>query len=136
LRVKFGILDYKSQVKNITKAYYKLLASPNGGGSKIKKVEKELTLLKLKGSEFQRLSALLLTVRGEYANYKNQYEEQYKELQREKKYTNIVVNGYRSDKKVYPIRWLIISLSVISSMLLSFGLISFMDRINRIETSA
>jgi uncharacterized protein involved in exopolysaccharide biosynthesis len=136
LRVKFGILDYKSQVKNITKAYYKLLASPNGGGSKIKKVEKELTLLKLKGSEFQRLSALLLTVRGEYANYKNQYEEQYKELQREKKYTNIVVNGYRSDKKVYPIRWLIISLSVISSMLLSFGLISFMDRVNRIETSA
>lgn len=136
LRTNYGILDYKSQVKNITKAYYKLLASPGGGGEKIKKVEKELAQLKLKGSEFQRLSAILYTVRGEYVNYKNQYEQQFKELQREKKYTNVVVNGYRSDKKVYPIRWLIVSLSVISSMLLAFGLISFMDRINSIEKSA
>ncbi|MFT6716072.1 MAG: capsule polysaccharide export protein KpsE/RkpR [Saprospiraceae bacterium] len=135
-RVEFGLLDYKSQVKNITKAYYKLLSSPGNGGEKIKKVNKELSQLKSKGAEFERLVAMLKVVRGEYAKYKNEYDQQYKELQREKKYINIVVNGYRSDKKVYPIRWLIILLSVASSTLLAFGIISFMDRINREEKSA
>ena len=102
----------------------------------MKNVKRELNQLKSKGAEYERLVAILHNVRGQYAKYKNQYEEQYKELQRDKKYTNIIVNGYRSDKKVYPIRWLIVSLSVISAMLLSFGIISFMDRINRIEESA
>jgi uncharacterized protein involved in exopolysaccharide biosynthesis len=136
LRGVYGLLDYKSQVKNITKAYYKMLSSPNSGGDKMNKVKKELQQLKLKGSEYERLVASLNNVRTEYTTYKNQYEQQFKELQREKKYTNIVVNGYRSDKKVYPIRWLIVSLSVISSMLLAFGLISFMDRINSIDKGA
>jgi len=136
LREEYGLLDYKSQVKNITKAYYKMLSSPNSGADKMKKVKKELEQLKLKGSEFERLVSLLKNVRVEYTGYKNQYEQQFKELQRKKKYTNVVVNGYRSDKKVYPIRWLIVSLSVISSMLLAFGLISFMDRINSLDKGA
>ena len=133
LREEYGLLDYKSQVKNITKAYYKLLSTPGGGGNNLKKIEQELSQLKIKGSEFERLNSLLQNVRAQYVNFKNEYELQFKELQRDKEYTNVVVNGYKSDKKVYPVRWLIVSLSVMSSMLVAFGLISFLDRIDRLN---
>lgn len=133
LRNEYGLLDYKSQVKSISKAYYALLASPQASADKMKKVKKELDNLKAKGTEFERLSSMLKNVRAEYNSVKNNYDSQYKELLRDKKYANIIVNGYKSDKKVYPIRWLIVLISVSTTMLLAFAIISFMDRINRLE---
>lgn len=133
LRKKYNLLDYKSQVKNISKEYYRLLARPGATTERINKVKKVLDNLTTKGSEFERLVALLEGVRAEYTKIKIEYDSQFKELAREKQYANVIVKGYRSDKKVYPIRWLIISISVASSMLMAFGLISFIDRINRLS---
>ena len=131
LREKYSLLDYKSQVKNISKEYYKLLARANGSPERLAKVKKELDQLKSKGSEFERLVDVLQGVRTEYTKIKIDYDEQYKELLRDKKYANVIVNGYKSDKKVYPIRWLIITISLASSMFAAIGVISFMDRINK-----
>ena len=47
LRREFGILDYGSQVKNLSKEYYKLLARNNVDPNKIAKVKVELDNLKL-----------------------------------------------------------------------------------------
>ncbi len=131
IRDNYGILDYQSQVKNISKEYYKLLGSANSSKEKISKFKKELDLLKSKGSEFERLIALLQSERAVYSNVKIAYDSQYKELLRNKQYANVIVKGHKSDKKVYPIRWLIVIVSVASAMLVSFGLISFIDRIDR-----
>lgn len=136
LRANYNMLDYKAQVKSISKAYYKLLASPGGNSEKLKKVKQELDQLKSKGSEYERLAALLYSVRGEYARIKIQYDSQYKELLREKQYANVIVNGYKSDKKVYPVRWMIVSLSVVSVMFIAFSLVSFLDRANREQNNA
>lgn len=133
LREKYGLLDYKSQVKNISKEYYKLLASPNSSADRLNKVKKELDQLKTKGSEFERLVAILQGVRSEYTRIKVEYDAQYKELLRDKKYANVIVNGYKSDKKVYPIRWLIVTISLASTMLAALGVVSFIERINKIS---
>lgn len=135
LRVTYGLLDYKSQVKNISKEYYKILAKSGVNSDKAKQFKKELDQLKLKGSEYERLSSIVSAVRSEYIGVERNYDSQLKELSRTKKYANIAVEGYKSDKKVYPVRWLIVSISVVSTMVVAFGLISFMDRINRITAS-
>ena len=132
LRDKYSLLDYKSQVKNISKEYYKLLARPNGSAERLNKVKKELDQLKSKGSEFERLTDILQGVRTEYTKIKIEYDSQFKELLRDKKYANVIVNGYKSDKKVYPIRCLIVTISLASAMLAAIGVISFMDRVNKI----
>ena len=133
LREKYGLLDYTSQVKNISKEYYKLLASSSAGSDRINKVKKELDQLKSKGSEFERLVAILKGVRTEYTKIKIEYDAHYKELLRDKKYANVIVNGYKSDKKVYPIRWLIVTISLASTMLAAIGVVSFIERINKIS---
>lgn len=129
IRRKYGILDYKSQVKNISKEYYKTLGGAKGSDGRIAKLERELENLKTKGAEYERLTSVLNSTQEETNKIKLDYDYKMKELSRNKKFANIIVNGYKSDKKVYPVRWLIISISVGSVMLFAFGIISFIDRV-------
>jgi hypothetical protein len=135
LRREFGILDYGSQVKNLSKEYYKLLARSNVDPNKISKVKAELDNLKLKGVEYENLSAMLWSVRDSYNSFKLQYEEHVKELSRKKEYAMKIVNPYRADKKTYPVRWLIVLISVAIAMSGGLGVISFLDRFDREKKS-
>ena len=129
LRDRYGLLEFKSQVKNISKEYYKLLASNNGSDDRLKKVRKELDNLKAKGTEFERLNNILESSRDEFNKVKIDYDYKLSELKRNKKFANVIVNPYKSDKKVYPVRWLAILISVGSVMIFAFGVISFIDRV-------
>lgn len=131
LRREFGILDYGSQVKNLSKEYYKLLARSNVDPNKIANVKAELDNLKLKGVEYENLSARLWSVRDSYTSFKLKYEEHVKELNRKKEYAMKIVNPYKSDKKTYPVRWLIVLVSVAIAMSGALGVISFLDRFER-----
>ncbi|MBO72713.1 MAG: hypothetical protein CMD35_03760, partial [Flavobacteriales bacterium] len=128
LRREFGILDYGSQVKNLSKEYYKLLARSNVDPNKIAKVKAELDNLKLKGVEYENLSGRLWSVRDSYNSFKLKYEEHVKELNRKKEYAIEIVNPYKADKKSYPVRWLIVLVSVFIAMSGALGIISFLDR--------
>ncbi len=131
LRREFGILDYGSQVKNLSKEYYKLLARNNVDPNKIAKVKVELDNLKLKGVEYENLSARLWSVRDSYNSFKLKYEEHVKELNRNKEYAMKIVNPYKADKKTYPVRWLIVLVSMAVAMAGALGVISFLDRFER-----
>lgn len=131
LSVKYGILDYDLQVESLTAEYYSVLSSNSSDSKKVLTLKTELDHLEEKGGEYKRLNQLLESVRNEYTKIKIDYDIQKKELLRDKTYANVVVNPFKSDKKVYPVRWLIISVSVSITMILSLGLISFIDRINR-----
>lgn len=131
LRREFGILDYSSQVKNLSKEYYKLLARSNVDPNKIKKVKEELDNLKLKGVEYENLSGRLWSVRDSYNSFKLRYEEHVKELNRKKEYAMKIVNPYTADKKTYPVRWLVVLVSVAIAMAGALGVISFLDRFDR-----
>ena len=131
LRREFGILDYGSQVKNLSKEYYKLLARSNVDPNKIAKVKAELDNLKLKGVEYENLSGRLWSVRDSYNSFKLKYEEHVKELNRKKEYAIEIVNPYKADKKSYPVRWLIVLVSVFIAMSGALGIISFLDRFER-----
>ena len=131
LRTQYGILDYKSQVQNLSKEYYKMLAKGNYSDSKIKKVKDELNNLKEKGVEYENLSGRLWSARDSYNNYKLKYEEHVKELNRKKEYAVNFVNPYKADKKTYPVRWLIVFVSVAVSMFGALGVVSFLDRFER-----
>ncbi|MBL57331.1 MAG: hypothetical protein CMP61_09090 [Flavobacteriales bacterium] len=131
LRKEYGILDYKSQVKNLSKEYYKMLAKGNSSPGKVQKVKDELDNLKQKGVEYENLSGRLWSARDSYNSYKLKYEEHVKELNRKKEYAVNIVNPYEADKKTYPIRWLIVVVSVAISLFGALGLVSFLDRLER-----
>jgi len=135
IRREYGILDYGSQVKSLSREYYRLLARGNTKSGKVDRVKKELDNLKKKGVEYERLSGRLWVARDSFNGLKLKYEAEQNELQRTKEYIMNFVNPYKADKKTYPVRWLIVLVSVGACLLGAIGFISFMDRINK-ETLA
>lgn len=131
LRNNYGILDYKSQVKNLSKEYYKLLARGSKDQSKITKVKDELHNLEKYGVEYENLTNRLWVIRDAYNGLKLQYEDHVNELSRKKEYVVDPVTPYKADKKTYPVRWLIVLVSAAIAMAGSLGVVSFLDRFER-----
>tara|TARA_B110000211_G_C14075015_1_gene551626 strand:- start:1681 stop:2640 length:960 start_codon:yes stop_codon:yes gene_type:complete len=135
IRREYGILDYGSQVKSLSREYYRLLARGNSKSGKVDRVKQELDNLKKKGVEYERLSGRLWVARDSFNGLKLKYEAEQNELQRTKEYIMNFVSPYKADKKTYPVRWLIVLVSVSTCLLGALGVVSFMDRINN-ETVA
>lgn len=119
--MKYGLLDYKSQSKEVTRAYMRGLTSNNN------KVINESKLimqnLTEKGSEYNALQEHLWRIRGTYNDLKTAYDVAYRDVYKKLTYANVVTKPFPSDKKSYPVRWIIVLASVGSSLLLAFMLL-------------
>lgn len=80
------------------------------------------------GGEFQRLALLNQELIAEYAKKQAQERQLLLDVSKELTYTNVVVHPEVSDKKVYPIRWLIVLVSTAAALLLGYLLVSFRER--------
>lgn len=124
LRVKYQLLDYKSQAKEVTKAWMKAVSSGKGPG---KDVDMMLRNLTEKGGVYYELSKELDGVLKSYNLTKIDYDNAVRDLNRNLTYTNTVTAPEVPDKKSYPIRWLIVVASVISANLFLFLVILLLD---------
>ncbi len=127
LRNRSGLLAYDAQTKELTKAYMKLVTS-GGNQSQKDAVQKMLSELETKGGEFRSLTDLSNMFRGEYTKSLEEYEHAVNDMTKVLTYTNVVVYPEIPDKKVYPIRWLIVLISLAASVFLCFLLVAVRDR--------
>ena len=127
LRVRDGILDYESQVRELTKGYMRMIQS----GAPVSRIEEVQGLMKdmeEKGGEFRQLMELSNFFRANYDRLLTEYERMVNDVTKELTYTNVVVYPEVSDKKVYPVRWLILLLTTVSAVFLSFLLLNLRDQ--------
>ena len=127
IRKEYNILDYNSQVREATRGY----VLPNGKSQNASAILKNL---QLKGGEYSLLNTQLESTIKNYLSTKTEYENSLKDLTKELTYTNIINQAVPADKKCYPIRWLIVVISVASSMLLSILIIMMIEKVKAIET--
>ena len=118
IRKNYGILDYGLQTEYATERYLEVVSTPKLKGNS-KEIEATLEALKEKGGEFLSLSEHLWRVRGGYNNLKEQLEAAVRDVEKNLTYCSIITNPVIADKKAYPIRWLIVSVSVMATILLS-----------------
>ncbi len=128
LRIQYGILDYENQVRYMSKNGKlndeDLIGSVgvnSGSPSLIKN-------LKEHGGQYIAAQNQLDQARSSFNNIKSEYENVIKEMNRKLDFTQIVVSPEKADKKSYPIRWLIVLISVISSMTLALIVISIHEQ--------
>jgi len=127
LRRNTGLLEYDSQVKELTKGYMRMLGSGAGQAQKdavlgmIKELEE-------KGGEFRELSELSDMFRINYDRLLTEHERVVNDVTKELTYTNVVVYPEVSDKKVYPVRWLIVLTATLSAIFLCFVLLLWRDQ--------
>jgi uncharacterized protein involved in exopolysaccharide biosynthesis len=118
IRKEYGILDYGIQTEYATERYLEVVSTPklksNSG-----EIELLLAALKEKGGEFLSLSEHLWRIRGSYNNLKEQLESAERDVEKNLTYCSVITNPVIADKKSYPIRWLIVLVSVMATLLLS-----------------
>ncbi|MFM2207631.1 MAG: hypothetical protein RL213_1606 [Bacteroidota bacterium] len=125
LRHEYGILDYKAQSERALEGYFRILASGNSRG--VKEAEDMISALREKGGAFNELSEHLWRVRGTYNDLKVEYDNAYRDVYKILTYTNVVTKPQPADKKSFPIRWLIVLISVSSSVLFAYIVLLVID---------
>lgn len=131
LRVKYQLLDYEVQVKEVTKSYLKALS---GGARKesLKDIDALMRNLEEKGGEYYQMKETFDILLESYNTSKLDYDKVMSDLNKILTYSNIVSKPYPADKKSYPIRWVIVIVSVVSTNLLLLLILTIMAKKNKL----
>ena len=124
-RREYSILDYSIQLEQVSKNYYKSLASSGKGLDEMRKM---LDVLKLRGSEYEFLHNRSITLSKYYALLETEYLKSLRDYERNFTYSNIISDPIKPDKKSYPVRWIIVLSSGLSALFLGFLLILNYER--------
>lgn len=125
LKVKFGIIDYKSQAKEASKEYYKSLGS---NSKKTNDILVSIRNLEERGNDYLELSEHLSSSIKNYDRLKVEYDNALRDVEKKLTYTNVVVKPIKPDKKAYPVRWLICLFAVLSTLVFSVGIVTLLER--------
>lgn len=127
LRQAYGLLDYEVQAKEVTKGYMKALTG-HAGKAQVDEITGRLKALEDHGGEFLRLTALNTLLLEEYGKKLGQQRQVQLDLTKELTYSNVVVRPEVPDKKVFPVRWLVVLISTIAALLLCYVLVFLRDQ--------
>lgn len=127
LRRETGLLSYKDQVRELTRGLVRMIqaGAPQGRVDEVRAMIREL---ERKGGEFNELTEMGDLFRKNYDRLLTEYEKVVNDVTKELTYTNVVVYPEIADKKVYPVRWLIVLLSTVSALFLCFILLTWRER--------
>jgi capsule polysaccharide export protein KpsE/RkpR len=128
IRQQYGILDYSLQTEYATERYLEVISTP-GKQSAAKEIEPLLNALKEKGGDFISLTEHLWRIRGSYNNLKEQLEAAVRDVEKDLTYCNVITNPVVADKKAYPIRWLIVLVSVAGTLLMTLLFLSILENV-------
>ena len=121
LRYNYGLFDYEIQLEQASKQYYRT------GSIEAKRA---LDNLKVGGNRLFELNMKIKNERVLYAEIIKEYENALTSYEKELTFTNIITKPKPAEKKSYPIRWLIVLISVCSTMLISYITIISIEKIN------
>ncbi len=124
-----GIFEYTYQSQQIMMAYlHNIQGSPEAVNTKeAKRLAQNMGKY---GGELVQLINMLQHEAAAYVQVKLSYEVEYRHVVSNVTYTNIVTHPFVSDKKAYPVRWLIVFIAVLSVFTLSLVVISFLEKKN------
>lgn len=125
LREDYNIFDFNIQLKEYTRAY---LSAVNTGKGKVPVYDSMFSNLGRYGGEYLFLGGYVASLATSYNEIKAEYDQAVSDLTKELTYANIVTSPYVADSKAYPIRWLIVLVTTISSLLLTLIVISVIER--------
>ena len=124
LRTKFGIIDFDRQIKEITKGYVSGLSRGQANGSIIELKNN----FGEKGGEYLDALEKWKVGLGYYSKIKTAYDDVSADITKELTYANVVTKPYVADSKSYPIRWLIVLVSVVSSVFMGFIIMLILEK--------
>lgn len=127
LKSEYGILNFETQVPEVTRGYMNALAAGRGTSSDTKKIQDLYENFSEKGTEAAWLESRLGFITGVIDSLTVQHEKYLTEYEKEITYCHVVENPVPADKKSYPVRWLIVAFSTVSAVFLALLLFLVLD---------
>ncbi|PLX12932.1 MAG: hypothetical protein C0598_04900 [Marinilabiliales bacterium] len=122
----YGIIEYNYQSQEIMKG---VLGTYDGSVAKINK--KEVERLKNNMEKYSgKLLEVVEMIQNEASTYvlvKLDYEQALRFINADMTYSNIVSTPYVSDKKEYPVRWIIVAIAMLAAFMFSSFVIMFLE---------
>lgn len=124
-----GVHDYESQAEMINRQLAMEIAKGNRTG--IRLLEEKLEVLARYGGPYVSLRDALEHDKKQLSLIKTKYEESKIDYEQEMTYKFVVDRAYKSERKAYPVRWLIVVISVISSFLMAMILLAIIVQVKK-----
>lgn len=128
-----GVLDYGSQVERLSEAYGKALLAGNEKATDI--IDGKMAILAQYGGLYSSISKDMDYDREALSRLKKKFEEAKVDATERIPHKFIVNSARVAEKKTYPIRWLIVLISTLSTFLLSIVMVIIIENIQRIRSS-
>lgn len=128
---ELGVHDYESQAEMFNQQLAKEIAGNNSVG--VRRLEKKLDVLAKYGGAYVGLSQQLEFEREKLSLLRRKYKESEVDAFESLPYKFVVDRAYKSEKKAYPIRWLIVVVSMLSSFLLSVIVLILIENFRRVR---
>ena len=126
-----GIYDYESQSERTNEQF--VIAISKGDARAVKLLEEKLKIIAKYGSAYVSLRDNLFMQRKQLNTLKTKYEEAKADAVEILPQKFIVSNAYPAEKKSYPVRWIIVVVSMMASLLLAVITILLIENIRQIK---
>ena len=123
---KLGVFDYESQVEMLSQQLSVELGKSNNQG--VKNIQEQLDILAEYGGASYAINERLDNDRLQLSLVKSKYEEAKVDATEFIPHKFVVTSAFQAERKTYPIRWIIVVVTVLSTFLLLIFCIVFYDR--------
>lgn len=128
---QLGMYDYESQSEVTSEQY--AIALAKGDQNAIKRLDEQLKIISKYGSAYMSIRENLYIQREQLNLLKKKYEEAKVDAEESLTYKFIVNRAFPAERKSYPVRWLIVAVSTIVSLVLGILLLIVLDNIKAIR---
>lgn len=125
----YGVFDYESQ-SEVTSEQYAIAISKNDQRA-IKSLEEKLNIIGKYGSDYVALRDNIFMQRKQLNLLKSKYDEAKVDAEQVLSQKFVVSSAFPAEKKSYPIRWLIVVVSTLSSLLIAVIAILLIENIKQ-----
>ncbi len=132
--MKLGVNDYESQAERLNEALGRAITE--GKTQAAREVEDRLKVLSTYGPAYIDIRDNLIYLRKQLAVIRTKYEEARVDAERALTNKFVVDAAVPSEKKAYPIRWLIVVLSTVATFLLSVLIVIAIENFGKLKNNA
>ncbi len=128
---KYGLHDYEKQIEGLSLEYYKAIGKNDKNA--VAQLEQKMDTLAKYGSAFIALSDNAEYERERLILLRSKYEETMVDATKDVPHKFVVNQAWASEKKAYPIRWLIVVISTFSAFLLTILVIIGLENYRKLQ---
>ncbi len=121
ISTEFGVTDYSGQSREVTRGYL-------AGSAKATELKNNLETY---GAEAVDLRTKIEAEANTYVSTKVDYEQNLRFYYSDLTYSNIITEPFPADKKAFPVRWVVVTLSALGALLLSIVVVFIIENRKR-----